>query len=174
MSALTTTATLASARRPLTAGQERFCIEYLATGNRTAAVRAAYPAARTGAAVSERGRRLMRRPNVLARIRELRAVSRDTDLGVMPTGPAGAGAGPSTDVKKLERAAAIAFDDSVPDVVRLIALRSVSDGLRRWQAAYCGGTSRIIVQIHLDAVEPVAMPEIKKPPADKLSDGGLS
>lgn len=77
------------------------------------------------------------------------------------------------DTSELERAATIAFDDRVPDLVRLIALRTVSDGLRRWQAAYCGSavTSRIVVQLRIDTAEPLAAP--KKSPRRRDAGEGL-
>jgi len=125
--------------KPLTAAQERFCAEFVANGgNQAAAARVAYPRGRVATssqAASERGRQLLRRSHVVARI---------VELGSLPKEP--------PDTAELEKAAAIAFDDRAPDLVRLIALRTVSEGLRRWQTVYCGPATgaRIVVNLRVD------------------------
>ena len=105
-----------AARASLTAAQERFCAEFLANGGKqAAAARAAYPHAADSKAASERGRRLLRQPHIMARIAELHEAIIEPPESEPP------------DTAALEEAAAIAFDNRVPDLVRLIALRTVSE-----------------------------------------------
>lgn len=132
---------------PLTAAQERFAIEYAATGNQTAAARAAYPAVAADTdAASERGRQLLRKPHVLARVAELRG---------QPLQP--------PDTSELERVASVVFDDSATDIVRLIALRALSAGLDRWRERYRGSdtASQIVVRISIEQTGPT-QPRVRK------------
>ncbi len=130
-----------AARASLTAAQERFCAEFLANGgNQGAAARVAYPQCR---AASERGRRLLRQPHIMARIAELH------ELQMAPIEPPQS---EPPDTAALEQAAATAFDDRVPDLVRLIALRTVSAELRQWAARHRSGDGgvKVVVRLSLD------------------------
>ena len=53
------------------------------------------------------------------------------------------------DTAALEEAAAIAFDNRVPDLVRLIALRTVSEELKQWAARRRIGDGGVKVVVRL-------------------------
>jgi Terminase small subunit len=104
----------------LSIGQEAFARAYVANGgNGAQAARSAYASLETAHCnvASERGRQLLAKPHLRARIAELQGL------------PAPARAIEAKQLEDLERLAMLAFDEREPDIRRLVALRALTAGL---------------------------------------------
>lgn len=125
------------ASAPLNAHQAAFCEHYAQNANGARAYAAAYPDSQAVGSnvLSERARRLLRRPSIVNRIAELRGEARsdvypaaEPPEQVVPVATADAAALTQT-MADLERLALVAFDDQQTDLVRLAALRRLDAGL---------------------------------------------
>ncbi|KAB2942952.1 MAG: hypothetical protein K8F92_16350 [Hyphomicrobium sp.] len=125
--------------------QVAFCEHYAQNANGARAYAAAYPDSRAlgSNVLSERARRLLRKPCIVDRISHLRGEMRsdvcsatEPPAQVLPVVTADAAA-PTQAAADLERLALVAFDERQADVVRLAALRRLDAGL----AALAGAAS---------------------------------
>lgn len=129
----------AGAASTMPAAVDAFCEAIAAGASQVEAFRAAFPdrAARV-LRPSERARKLMRRPEIAARVEELRAIAGSSPHQIAP--PA---------LASLEAASAIAFDARRSDLERLISLRVVADGLRVLAGSAQAPTVRVTITITL-------------------------
>ena len=126
----------------LTEQQEAFCQHYARDMNGARAYPAAYPCSQVVSSTvrSERARRLLCKPRVLARIADLRDESRSAWC-------ARAAAQPRTS-DDVEGLALLAFDNTQTDIVRLVALRRLDAGLA---ALTANGSATVRVTVVIEA-----------------------
>lgn len=125
----------------LTEQQEAFCQHYARDTNGARAYLAAYPCSQVVSSTvrSERARRLLRNPRILARIADRRGESRSVWCARSPAQP--------RTPDDLEGLALLAFDNTQTDIVRLAALRRLDAGLAALGRAASTGNGAATVRV---------------------------